>query len=665
MLRKLGLALFVLLLAAAGGFYTLISSFEPEHTDWQPTIGAAPSAAATPRADCEDRSVLRNAYFGDLHVHTAYSWDGAGRGMMTTPDQAYRFAKGEPLGLPPYDDDGNGLRSVQLERPLDFAAVTDHAESIGEVYMCITPGSARYGNDVCRAFRKEMRYKFYPKAISAMFAIRANIRAEEFCGSGAVECRAAALETWNITRQAAEDWYDRSSACSFTTFHGYEYTYAPSANRVHRNVIFRNDVVPELPVSAVDETEPDGLWRRLSDLCLETDGDCDVLAIPHNPNHSSGRMFPLSYPSVPLDARRERATLRAELEPLMEMMQIKGESECRNNLWGVVGAYDELCDLEKWEPLNSADDCEGEQGIGKSLGRGCVSRNDYARYAIAAGLQEQRELGVNPYRVGFIGSTDTHNGNPGDTEEWGWEGSTGLGSARLEQRLKLPVQRNPGGLVGVWAEENSRDALFDAMQRREVFATSGTRTTVRFFAGGEKLVAEDERGRGWCERPDALDNAYAAGVPMGGEVDGEDGTLWFALSAQRDPGTAERPGGLLQRMQVIKVRALEDGQFHQSIFDVAGGESGAGVDPLTCSPVGEGAESLCAIWQDPEFDPDESAAYYVRVVENPACKWTAWSCLNAPAGERPAMCDDPRMPELTQERAWSSPIWYQPAQPDR
>jgi len=649
----------ILLLALSLGYMAL--KLGPEDKDWQPPIAAAPDISALPRAPCANNSPLRNAYFGDLHVHTTYSWDGAGRGMNTSPDQAYRFARGEKIGLPPYDSEGHGLRAVQLDRPLDFAAVTDHAESIGEVNLCITPGSQRFDSEACRAFRGEDKYGPLPKALSPMMAIKANTRGDDMCGADAALCREATLSAWQIMQQAAEDWYDRSPDCSFTTFHGYEFTWAPWANRVHRNVIYRNEVIPELPVSTADEDSPEALWGQLKKLCLDTDGDCDVLTIPHNPNHSSGRMFPMSDPSQPIELRRERAQLAADMEPLIEMMQIKGESECRNDLWGVTGAPDEFCNLEKWDPLEDVKDCEGGTGIGKSMGMGCVSRTDHARYAIAAGMAEERELGINPYRLGFIGSTDTHNGTPGDVEEWGWEGSTGLSDARPEKRMKARIQRNPGGLVGVWAEENSRDALFDAMRRREVFATSGPRMTMRFFSSWEDFSAEDEPGVSWCDQPDGLQNAYDSAVPMGGEITGSgEGSPFFAISAQRDPGTEAHPGGLLERVQVIKVQAREDGNFHQEVYDVAGGSTGATVDRNSCTPRGPGADNLCTVWQDPDFDPAQSASYYVRVVENPSCRWTTWSCLSLPTEERPDMCTDTTEARTTQERAWSSPIWYSP-----
>lgn len=630
---------------------------------WSVPPAAAPAEPARGREPCADNDPLRKAYFGDLHVHTAYSYDGSGRGLRTTPDQAYRFARGERIGLPPYDARGVGKRTVQLDRPLDFAAVTDHAEAIGEVFLCITPGTPGYEGDRCRAFRGEQRFGWLPKSISSMVAMRGGLRADDLCGEDGGTCRDALVSAWRSIGDAAEQWYDRSESCEFTTFHGYEYSYAPMGNRAHRNVIFRNEVVPELPISTIDEPEPEGLWRRLRELCHATAGDCDVLAIPHNPNHSSGRMFALSDPAEPLETRRERANLRAALEPLVEMTQVKGESECRNGLWGVIGEPDELCDLEKYEPIGEAKDCEGGLGFGKVLGLGCVARTDFARYSVAAGLLEAQRLGVNPFRVGFIGSTDTHNGTPGDVEEWSFDGSRALNDADPVKRLNADANRNPGGLVGVWAEENSRDALFDAMRRRETFATSGPRMTVRLFGGWGGF--SNLLGETWCDREDAIEAGYAEGVPMGSVLPSQEAVApgaapTFAVWATRDPGTPDRPGGLLQKVQIIKVWADANGVFHDAVFDVAGGANDAGVDPSSCAATGEGADSLCAVWRDPRFVPSVAAAYYARVVENPSCKWTEWHCLALPPEERPQACRAEDRPRTIRERAWSSPIWYAP-----
>lgn len=269
---------------------------------------------------------------------------------------------------------------------------------------------------------------------------------------------------------------------------------------------------------------------------------------------------------------------------------------------------------------------------------------------------------MNPYRLGFIGSTDTHNGAPGDVEEWNWQGSTGLKDVSPEKRIQPRIQRNPGGLVGIWAEENSRDALFDAMRRREVFATSGPRMTVRLFAGWDDFSVDDERTTSWCNQPQALETAYNSGVPMGGELIGPSNTApFFAINAQRDPGTRDHPGGLLQRMQVIKVQAKDDGNYHQEIYEISGGSNSATVNLNTCEPLGPGANNLCTVWQDPDFDPSQSAAYYVRVIENPSCRWNTWTCLSISAEAKPATCTDSSEAKTTQERAWSSPIWYLPA----
>ena len=260
------------------------------------------------------------------------------------------------------------------------------------------------------------------------------------------------------------------------------------------------------------------------------------------------------------------------------------------------------------------------------------------------GLREADRIGVNPIEVGAVASTDTHDGTPGAVEEYLYDGASG-------RRLN-DFHFNPGGLAAVWAEENSREALFDAMKRRETFATSGPRMRVRFF-GGPDLPD------GLCEAPDRVTFADAAGVPMGGEltIDESGRGPSFLAFALRDPRTPEQPGGLLQRIQIIKGWADSDGLFHQSVYDIAGSpENGASVDPKTCEPRGQGFDSLCGVWRDPDFDPSRRAVYYARVLENPSCRHTARLCLNTKVGEQPAACSDPDLPTEIQERAWTSPI---------
>ncbi|MFP8876706.1 MAG: DUF3604 domain-containing protein, partial [Myxococcota bacterium] len=392
--------------------------------------------------------------------------------------------------------------------------------------------------------------------------------------------------------------------------------------------------------------------------------------IPHNSNLSNGRIFTPSYRDEALAEQVEQAELRARMEPLVEIMQIKGDSECRNGMYGVAGGRDELCEFEKlrqwWvEP----DDCEEGIGGGALAGLGCQSRLDFVRYALVEGLVEAERLGVNPVQVGIVAATDAHNGNPGDTQERSYQGWSGTQDESIIQRLggdgqpgvagqRWGLSSNPGGLAGVWAEQNTRDSLFDAMHARETFGTSGPRIRPRLF-GGYGYAAD------LCGDADFVTKGYAGGVPMGGELPappaGAQAPL-FAVSALRDPGTAAFPGGLLQRIQIVKGWADDEGRFHQAVYDVAGSaDNGASVDPSTCEPRGPGHDSLCAVWSDPEFDPGRHAVYYARVVENPSCRWNAWQCLSLPETQRPSSCSEPEIPTQIQERAWTSPIWYSPS----
>ena len=256
---------------------------------------------------------------------------------------------------------------------------------------------------------------------------------------------------------------------------------------------------------------------------------------------------------------------------------------------------------------------------------------------------------MNPFKFGFIGSTDAHDGTAGDTDEWVHDGIA------RPAKLFESGRDSSGGLAGVWAEENTREALFDAMRRRETFATSGPRMRVRFF-GGWALPSD------LCSAPDLATRSYAQGVPMGGDLKPslESTAPRFVVSAAADPGTKGHPGGLLQRAQIVKVWAGPGDALHQRVFDVAGGPNEASVDPATCTPSGPGATTLCAVWQDPEFDPTQGAAYYARVLENPSCRSTGWACANTRAGDRPTYCARDDIKKQGQERAWTAPIRYTP-----
>ncbi|MEM9174234.1 MAG: DUF3604 domain-containing protein [Myxococcota bacterium] len=641
---------------------------DPGLEDWPEPIGPAVAREIAPREPCADRDPLRRPFFGDLHVHTGVSMDARSLGTTTTPDDAYRYARGETVALSPFDDDGRPERRARLARPLDFAAVTDHAEWMAETALCLDPTSEVFGTRSCRLSRGEE--KTILADLLGLKSFRAQLlgvvdfdgRNREVCGEDLGRCRARLATVWEENGRAAERFYDRSAACSFTTFHAWEYSRSTASTKIHRNIILRNEIGPELPFSWIDTPNEDLLRDRLRDLCLDTGTGCEAIAIPHNPNLSNGHQFSLPYWELPLEEQREKASLRARLEPIVEMMQVKGESECRNGFAGILGGEDEFCGFEKirdWQ--GPVEDCGDGVSSGAQRGKGCTSRLDYVRYALIEGLAEETRLGVNPLAFGFVGSTDTHRGTPGAADEFDFVGKYAASSpaemVTIADRRRPRIFRNPGGLAGVWAEENSRDALFDAMKRRETFATSGPRIAPRFFAGFDLP-------EGLCEAADGIARADAAGVAMGGELVSDGGTdaPRFFVSAMQDAGTPAHPGTPLQRIQIVKGWVDDAGAFHQSVVDVAGGpDAGAGVDPDTCEPEGQGAASLCSVWRDPDFDPARPAVYYARVLERPSCRWSTWVCLSLPEAERPDGCSDPRVPKTIQERAWTSPIWVGPA----
>lgn len=603
---------------------------------------------------CADFVPERRALFGDLHVHTSLSSDAYVFQTRTRPDDAYRFASG--AGAAPMNvitQSGLVAAEATIPRPLDFAAVTDHAEMIGGPRVCTTPGTDAYDSAVCRRFRAPWgSIGSLAEGVARIVALLADLDSEVVCGEGGVtgpRCLAGMRSAWQEIQNAAAR-HDRP--CDFTTFVAYEFSSNPEMSKVHRNVVFRNATVPALPVSSRTTPTALGLWRELAAECVDAGTGCDAVTIPHNPNLSNGRTFALDYGGAEsLEAQRAYTKLRRRLEPVVEMFQIKGDSECRNGLAGVLGGPDELCGFEKYRapPSGPVEDCGDGVGGGALLGKGCFTRRDFARYAVARGLFEAERLGLDPFQVGFIGSTDIHEGLPGDTEEWIRDG------VARPQRTNSFGRDNPGGLAGVWAEQNTRGAIFDALERRETYATSGPRIQLRFFGGW--ALPQD-----LCSRPDLAARAYASGVPMGGDLPARrgDAAPRFVASALADPGLPAHPGGLLQRLQIIKVTSDDEGRAVQRVIDIAGGANTATVDPRTCTPRGAGAASYCAVWTDPDFDPSERAAYYARVIENPSCRAYARACLNLEGHDRPLACDDPEIPRLAQERAWSSPIWFTP-----
>ncbi|MEP5569693.1 MAG: DUF3604 domain-containing protein [Halioglobus sp.] len=603
------------------------------------------------RAPCAAFDEHRRPFFGDLHVHTRYSLDASTQGTRTSPAQAYEFAKGDEIGIQPWDTEGQPMRSLQLRRPLDFAMVSDHAELIGEVRMCNTPEVEGYSSWQC------MLYRHIPRGAYYLFNYMATMQQSHLgmCGEQGEKCLDAARVPWAEMQAAAETNYDRSSDCEFTAFVGYEWTGMRSENggNLHRNVVFRNAEVPESPISFIDTPGASLLWQALEEQCISAQGNCDSLVIPHNSNLSGGAMF-----SGELDAggamTPDYAKRRARFEPLVEVMQHKGASEC---FYAPGLASDELCAFEQ-QPKDNIAGYDAKP----------TPQTGFVRQVLTNGLGLEAKLGTNPYQFGVIASTDTHLGAPGAVEEDRFLGHGGAGvPARGEIPPGLPdkLEYNPGGLAVVWAEENSRDSLFAGMRRREAYGTSGPRISSRFFAGWD--YADD-----LCQSADRIERAYSGGVPMGGlltDAPAAQSSPVFLLAASQDPGTTDSPGMPLQRIQVIKGWVDENGVGQQAVFDVAGNpNNGAKVDIKNCETSGEGFAQLCAVWQDEDFDPAQRAFYYSRVVENPSCRWSQRQCVAAGVdcsdpdtiGEGFSGCCASEHRPVIQERAWSSPIWYTP-----
>ena len=616
-----------------------------------------PATSTEPEQRCPDYSPLKNVYFGELHLHTGLSWDAYPLGTRTGPEEAYKFAKGGELCQGACGGEGSEGRTVKLSRPLDFAAVTDHGELLAEAQLCTNPGNPVYDTPFCREYRTD----FPSDTIYKWAALKQDVgfrevpeRFQQICGQPGIDCRQEAAEVWVGIVEASEEACEE---CSFTAFAAYEYSLAPQNTDLNRNVYFRNSDVIREPLSIYEIGTAEELWRILKQECLDADNDCDCISIPHNSNLSNGRKFSLDYPEgQSLADQQQLAELRARLEPLVEIYQQKGWMECRNGFSGIE--YDPLCDCEKVRDKD-APTCNGVPGVGGMMYEGCVSRYDFIRNVLKRGLGEELRIGVNPFKVGVVGGTDSHYGNPGQVEEHIGSLAVPLGVRLMEMDHNIPVKFNPGGLTAVWAEENTRDAIFDALQRREVYATTGTRLSVRLFGGWDFPFD-------LCDNPDFVNLGYEKGVPMGGELptrlDAADAPT-FAVMAEKGPGTDDHPGADLQQIQIIKGWIDRTGKEREKIFVVAGDpDNGASVNLDMCERIGKGWETLCTVWTDPEFDPEVPAFYYARVLENPSCSWRQYDCNTIAASGRsqPASCSNDQWSKTVQERAVTSAIWYDP-----
>lgn len=638
---------------------------------------AAPERMVTyteEREPCANYTETRMPLFGDVHVHTSFSFDAAANSTGATPADAHRFAQGGSIPFWPLDEDGNPTGSISIDRPLDFLAVTDHGEFLGERALCRSLGSPAYALDYCRRYRSDQRLGM--RMLGTVITTETPHRVAELCGEDGALCREWAEGPWDRIVTAAEAAYDRTSACTFTSFIGYEYTGTPGTSNLHRNVIFRNGTAPDRPVSYIDAPADSLLWNELDQVC---NGDCDYLTIPHNSNLANGRMAPYTAIEATLENRRDYAEQRQRREPIMEIFQHKGGSECINGLTSILSEPDELCDVEQVRFMGREEnyivatenedgslgqtqatevtrECEpGEIGSNGMLGAGCVDPTDFMRSGLLVGLEEEAETGLNPVKLGIIGSTDTHAATPGAVQESDWQGHV-TGESTPEERLQpglltSGIDGNAGGLAGVWAVENSRDAIFEAMQRREVFGTSGPRIVPRLFGGW--FYAET-----LCDDPAFAEQGYAGGVPMGGDLASApaDAAPRFMAYAARDP-----QGAPLERLQLVKGWVDADGGRHAEVIDIAGGDSDAGVDLSTGERTGSGGhDTLCTVYRDDDFDPALAAYYYLRVVEVPSARWSVHDCLRIPEERRPPVCSDGSYPQVIHEMAWTSPIWYRP-----
>jgi hypothetical protein len=588
-----------------------------------------------------DQNFPNRVYWGVAHVHTGYSFDAGMFGISLSPEDLFRVAAGGEVVL------DNGTRYKQ-DRPLDWVSITDHAEYMG-ISDQIRDGSPELLSNPQGKRWYEMSKTSPQEGVKA--AIEAVVSMQT--GKPVFDASKLTASAWLHSTKAAEKW---NKPGVFTTLNGFEWTCAPGGNNLHRTVIFRDDakhVNQVVPFSTFDSQNPADLWAYMDDYAKKTGGQ--VLAIPHNGNLSNGIMYTAeTFDGKPMD--KAYAEKRASHEPLMEATQIKGDGEAHPYL----SPNDEFANFEKWDfNFNKMEPTKDN-----------VLKNNYARSAFKLGLEMQNNIGANPYKAGLIGGNDAHVGVVTTREDnFFGEFANGLPSP---DRWKTPLtmlhndpkngplvsvwNEQAAGLGGVWARENTREAIFDALKRKEVYATTGDRPVVRVFGGWNFTPAD-------VNRPDFADNGYKNGVPMGGDLlNAPKGkTPSFIVYAMRDP-----EGPNLDRIQIIKGWLGSDGKSQERIYDVvvSGGRK-IGADGRCKTPVGNtvdvanatysntiGAAMLAAYWKDPEFDAKQNAFYYVRVIQIPSPRWTAYD------SKRFGVKMPDYVPMIVTDRAYTSPIWY-------
>lgn len=612
-------------------------------------IGALDSASAAQAfkkpgySPYAGRNFPTRPLFGDTHLHTAISLDAGATGAKLSPADAYRFARGEEVVT------GTG-QAVKLSRPLDFLVVSDHAEAFGSMVEIVKRNPALMNDPQLKQW-SDMIHEGGDTALKAAWEIIGGLAAGKL--PAPITDAEFIRSVWEPYIKIADQFNEPGK---FTAFIGYEWTSMPDGDNLHRNVIFRDDAskaIHTLPFSALDSVDVEDLWKVLAAYEDKTGGR--VLAIPHNGNVSGGRMFALAdFAGNPLT--RKYAEARARWEPVIEVTQQKGDSESHPFL----SPNDEFADYEDWDKMNLN---------GNKLHQDAWFPHEYARAALKNGLKLEQKLGTNPFKFGMIGSTDSHVGVSAVEEDsfFGkappYEPSAHRMTHSFTKLGDVQVtawELGASGYAAVWATENTREAIWDALKRKEVYATTGPRMVVRFF-GGWDFEAGDAHNR----LPAAV--GYTKGVPMGGDLRNAPAgkAPSFLVAALKDP-----LGANLDRIQIVKGWLDKRGDVHEQVYDVVWGDAdtrrpgadnklpavGNTVDVANASWTNTiGDPELITVWTDPEFDPRQRAFYYARVIEIPTPRWTAYDAKYYGLKDV-----DPEVRRVTQERAYTSPIWYTP-----